>query len=231
MKIVRNYIEPKLTVLVFGATGLVGKELISILEKDDRYGRITIANRRKISYTNDCIKEIMVDFKQLQNIENYFKVDHVFICLGSTIKKAGSQEQFVKIDLQYPTEIAMMAKKNGVSSLVHISALGANKESSNFYLNIKGRVEEEIENFGPRYSFSVRPSLLLGQREEKRVAEGFGQFFATKLGFLMIGGLKQYRAIKARDVASAMVEIANKKPEQKHILSEDLKVISRYNSM
>ena len=230
MKIIRNYQPPKLKVLVFGATGLVGKELIEILKKDDRYDRIVISNRRRIGYTHERIHEVVVDFDNLKQTKEHFKVDQVFICLGTTIKKAGSQQQFEKVDLFYPIEIAKIAALCYINTLVHVSALGADKNASNFYLRTKGKVEEGIEKHGPRLTFAVQPSMLFGKREEKRIGENIGKFLMKKLEFLMIGKLKKYRGIEAKDVASAMIEIANKKPNQKRIPSEQLKVISKYNS-
>lgn len=120
-----------------------------------------------------------------------------------------------------------LAKANQVSVLVHISALGANPDSSNFYSKTKGKAEEQVERNGPEQTYAVQPSMLLGDRNEKRVGESIGKFLMKNLEFLMQGPLKKYRAIEAYDVADSMMKIAQHLPEEKRIESEKLKVISK----
>lgn len=102
--------EPTLSALVFGATGLVGSELIKLLCQGKIYHKVIVANREKKNYTNSMIEEVIVDFNALKKSESIFNVDHVFICLGTTINKAGSKEAFEKVDLQYPVQIAKTGK-------------------------------------------------------------------------------------------------------------------------
>ena len=217
------------TALLFGATGLVGQKLLELLLEDERYEKIRVANRKSKNYSNTKIEEVIVDFSALEKHAESFKVDHVFICLGTTIKKAGSKPAFEKVDLEYPTKIAKLSKQNGVKQLVLISALGANSDSSSFYMKTKGNAEKLIWENGPANSYAVRPSMLFGKREEFRLGEKIGIFFMKNLEFLMQGGAKRYRGIYDTEVAEAMLFIANAAPKQKTFDSDELKAISTSN--
>ncbi len=221
--------SPNKTALLFGATGLVGTKLLELLLEDERYEKIRVANRKSKNYSNTKIEEVIVDFSALEKHADCFKVDHVFICLGTTIKKAGSKPAFEKVDLEYPTEIAKLSKHNGVKQLVHISAMGANSTSSNFYAKTKGSAEKLIWENGPENSYAVRPSMLFGDRNEFRLGEKIGIFFMKNLKFLMQGGLKKYRGIYDAEVAEAMLFIANAGPKQKSFDSDELKAIATSN--
>tara|TARA_B110000503_G_C7159309_1_gene418859 strand:+ start:1002 stop:1670 length:669 start_codon:yes stop_codon:yes gene_type:complete len=214
------------TALVFGATGLVGKKVLQLLIEDERYSSITVANRSSKEYTSPKVKEAIVDFSNLGASAELFIVNHVFICLGTTIKKAGSKPAFEKVDIEYPHQIAKLAKKANVNQLVHISAIGANSGSSNFYTRTKGKAEEVIWEDGPSNSYAVRPSMLFGDREEFRLGEKIGIFFMKTVQFLMIGSAKKYRGIYDEEVAQAMIFIANSSPKQKAFDSDELKAIA-----
>tara|TARA_B110000046_G_scaffold52102_1_gene58187 strand:- start:61950 stop:62618 length:669 start_codon:yes stop_codon:yes gene_type:complete len=214
------------TALVFGGTGLVGQKLVDLLAEDERYTTVRVANRRTKNYTNAKIEEVLVDFESLDKCAGFFKVDDVFICLGTTIKKAGSNPAFEKVDLEYPTQISKLAKQHGVGQLVHISAIGANANSSNFYTQTKGRAEVSIWESGPEKSYAVRPSMLFGDRKEFRLVEKIGIFFMKTFQFLMIGAVEKYRGIYDEEVAQAMIFIANSCPKQKAFDSYELKAIA-----
>jgi len=214
------------TALLFGATGFVGSKLLELLTEDERYTEIVVANRSSKKYNNPKIKEVIVDFSNLKSSAGLFKVDHVFICLGTTIKKAGCQAAFEKVDLEYPHQIATLAKQTNVKQLVHISAIGANSNSSNFYTKTKGKAEEAIWKDGPENSYAVRPSMLFGDRKEFRLGEKIGIALMKTFGFLLIGGAKKYKGIYDEEVAQAMVFIANSCPRQKAFNSDELKSIA-----
>lgn len=214
------------TALVFGATGLVGQKLLDLLVKDERYTKVRVANRRAKDYKDSKIEEMIVDFNNLEQQADLFKVDHVFICLGTTIKKAGSKPAFEKVDLEFPTQIARLAKQNKVKQLVHISAIGANSKSGNFYTKTKGKAEESIWEVGPENSYAVRPSMLFGNREEFRLGEKIGIAVMKTFGFLLVGSAKKYKGIYDKEVANAMIFIANAAPKQKAFNSDELKSIA-----
>ncbi|MBL4709631.1 MAG: NAD-dependent epimerase/dehydratase family protein [Flavobacteriales bacterium] len=217
------------TALLFGATGLVGEKLLGFLDEDQRYDKVYVVNRRSKKYTSSKIVESVIDFADLKEHQHLFEADHVFISLGTTIKKAGSQEAFEKVDYELQLQIAKLAKAKKVSQLVYVSALGANASSSNFYMRTKARLEDAIEREGPKGSYVVRPSMLFGNRKEKRLGESIGIFLMKNLEFLMIGAFKKYRGIYDADVAEAMIFIANSTPKQKAFDSDELKAISTSN--
>ena len=211
---------------VFGASGLVGSQLVELLIKDPNYNRIVVGNRHPIDYGSSKVTEVVIDFNSLEEYDSLFDVDELFICLGTTIKKAGSKSKFEYVDLQLPLSIAAEAKKAQVKCLTMISALDANSKSTNFYLKTKGRAENAIMKLDFPNCFFVRPSLLLGKRSEKRIAEGIAQWWMKKLNFLFIGPLKKYKAIKAIDVARSMLFICNSKQDGVIFSSEKLQEFS-----
>lgn len=207
---------------VFGATGLVGKKVVEQLTENESYQTIFVPNRKEITYENDKIKALTIDFDQMERYSELFEVDHIFICLGTTIKKAGSKEAFQKVDLELPERIATMAVNNSVKALVLISSIGADANASNFYLKTKGQAEEAVKNILMERAYIVRPSMLLGNREEFRLGEEIGKMVVKGLYFLIP---KKYRGIYDSEVAAAMIQIAQKLPNQQVFRSDELKRI------
>jgi uncharacterized protein YbjT (DUF2867 family) len=205
---------------VFGATGLVGKQLVEQLTENDTYREVVVPNRREVSYKSEKVKSLKIDFDQLETYTNLFEVDHIFICLGTTIKKAGSKDTFQKVDLELPKRIAELASQTNVKSVVMISSLGAEKETSNFYLKTKGQAEEALKKSLNERAYIVRPSMLLGQRDEFRLGEEIGKMLMKGLSFLIP---KKYRGIYDYQVAAAMIHIAKEQPKQDVFLSNELK--------
>ncbi len=193
--------------LVFGATGLVGKQLIQQLVAIEEIERIHIVNRREQLYSSNKIKQYVIDYSSLEEKNEIFKVDQVYICLGTTIKKAGSKANFEEVDLILAVRIAKMAANNSVEKLIMISSMGAEEKSSNFYLSTKGKAENQIKRLEIPQTYFVRPSLLLGDRKEKRVGESIAKIVMSSLSFLFIGPFKNYKAIKDTTVAKAMIHI------------------------
>ncbi len=211
---------------VFGATGLVGKEVIQLLSDDNRYSKIIIANRHLQNYQNNKLHELEVDFNCLVNYPPLFQCDHLFICLGTTIKKAGSKERFNAVDLCIPTEIAKLGAKFKTGALILISSLGANAKSSNFYLQTKGKAEQAFFSQAHKRAYVVRPSMLFGKRKERRVGEQIGKVVLRLFAFLLVGKYSKYKGISGRKVAQAMIFILNAKPKQQLFESNDLEAIA-----
>ena len=198
----------KRAALLVGATGLVGGHCLNYLLKDDKYHQIVALTRRNLDFRNPKLEQYIVDFDRLENYTDQIKADDIFCCLGTTIKKAGSQEAFRQVDYHYPLQIAKLAVKNGARQFLLISSLGANKDSKIFYNRVKGEIEAAIREI-PFYGIQIfRPSLLVGERAEYRTGEKVGEFFLKMVKPVMIGKWKKYRAITAANVAKAMVEIA-----------------------
>ena len=148
------------------------------------------------------------------------KGDDIFICLGTTIKKAGSVKKMEEVDRDLPVALATVASANGVKRIAVVSALGANPRSSNYYLRIKGEMERDIQKLKFENIAIVRPSLLLGERKEKRAGEFIGKMVMKTFKPVLIGKMKKYRGIHGKDVAKAMIAILQK-PQVKTVYESD----------
>lgn len=212
----------KYSATVFGATGLVGKQLVEQLAENDAYDKVLVANRREIDYENDKITSMVIDFNCLEDYASLFEVNHLFICLGTTIKKAGSKENFKKVDLELPKEISKLSAKHSVDKVLMISSIGANAKSSNFYTKTKGEAEEVLKEILGDKAFIVRPSMLLGDRKEFRFGEEVGKVIVKALSFLIP---KKYKGIYDYEVARAMIKIAQSQTNQQVFESDELNKI------
>jgi uncharacterized protein YbjT (DUF2867 family) len=190
--------------LLIGATGLTGTECLKLLLNDDFYSGVEIWVRRPTGISHPKLIENVIDFDKIHQIEN-LKADHVFCCLGTTIGKAGSQENFYKIDHDYVLACAKVAERSQAGKFLYISSIGANIASGNFYLRTKGQVEESLSQLIIPSVVIFRPSMLLGNRKEFRLGERIGKAIMTVFQFLMIGSLRKYRGIQASQVANAMI--------------------------
>jgi uncharacterized protein YbjT (DUF2867 family) len=204
------------TAIIVGATGLIGKQLTQLLLEDKRYSEIKLLVRRPIETQNEKLKVIIFDFDDPDT--SVVTADEIFCCLGTTIKTAGSQSAFLKVDFEYVLNIARKGFENGVIKFAMISSMGASKDSRVFY-NKKGQIEEAVIQIGFEGCYILRPSLLLGERSESRPGEQIGKFFMTAFSFLIP---KKYKAIKAEQVAKAMIAIMNSGTKGVQVLESDL---------
>ncbi|MNI65928.1 hypothetical protein D3C73_1214600 [compost metagenome] len=193
---------------MLGATGLIGKAVTQELLAGG-WDEVRVLVRAPLALNHPKLKQTSIDWDKLGQYKERFEgVYAVFCCLGTTIKTAGSQQQFERVDLDYPLEAAGIAKACGVKQFLVVSSVGANAKSRNFYTRTKGRVEEGLAAAGFHGLHIFRPSLLLGERAEYRLGERVGAVFMKALDFAMVGKLAQYRAIPGAKVAKAMVNIA-----------------------
>ena len=190
------------TSLVIGSTGLVGKKLLFELAKKE--SEVIAITRRFISNLPENVSLLNINFDDFVENGSLPSCDHIYICLGTTIKKAGSQSEFKKVDFDYCLSFAKKAREAGATKISLISSVGANPYANNFYLKTKGEVEEEIKKIDFQAINIFRPSLLLGQRDESRFLEKIGQNLSSFINFFLIGHLRKYRSIKASDVAYCM---------------------------
>jgi len=188
--------------LVIGSTGLVGKKLLFELAKKE--SEVIAITRRFISNLPENVSLLNINFDDFVENGSIPSCDHLYICLGTTIKKAGSQSEFKKVDFDYCLSFAKKARKVGATKISLISSVGANPCANNFYLKTKGEVEEEIKKIDFQAINIFRPSLLLGQRAESRFLEKIGQNLSSFINFFLIGHLRKYRSIKASNVAYCM---------------------------
>jgi len=214
--------------LVLGSTGLVGGLLLDKLLSGKDYDSVSILVRREIPIHYPGLQQHVVDFDKLKDRPELFKADHVFCCLGTTIKKAKTKEAFRKVDYEYPVMAAEMALKKGAQKFMIITALGANPKSKIFYNRVKGEVESSVSKMPFEAVHIFRPSLLLGERQEKRAGEKTGIAFYNLLSPLFIGPLKKYRGISAEAVALVMKDRA-KSNDQGVCIHESSEIQLLYN--
>jgi len=195
------------TAIIAGASGLIGRELIQKLVNSDQYQIIYSLVRKKSGFIHEKIREMIIDFDKLGQLKFEEPVDDVFCTLGTTMKQAGSREKFKKVDYEYVVALANLAKQAGASKFLVISSMGADPKSSVFYSQVKGMTEETLKNIGFKQLVILRPSLLLGERSEKRIAERWSGFFLKALNPLIPDN---YKAIPAERVAESMLKMALK---------------------
>jgi uncharacterized protein YbjT (DUF2867 family) len=188
--------------LIAGATGLIGKELLQMLLEDDNYTSVHSLVRKPTELKHSKLKEFVVDFDQLQSYPEAFALDDVFCCLGTTMKKAGTKEAFRKVDYDYPLAIAEQSLKAGAKQYLIVTAMGSDASSRIFYNKVKGEIEQDLKKMPFESLLIFRPSLLLGDRNEKRVGEDIGKVLMKLIPY--IGPLKKYKPILGKQVAFAM---------------------------
>jgi uncharacterized protein YbjT (DUF2867 family) len=215
------------TAIIFGATGLVGNLLLEELAKTETYSTVRIFVRQQTGISLPGVEEIVTDFSDPGSLSSQIHGDDLFICLGTTIRKAGSVANMEKIDRDLPVLVSKMARNNGARGVAVVSSIGASSGSTNYYLRIKGEMEEEILKTGFERIVIVRPSMLLGDRKEKRTGEIIGQVVMKTVQPVLMGKLKKFRAIHGRDVAKAMIDRLQGEPGQMIIESDELQRIAR----
>ena len=208
------------TSIIIGASGLVGSFITLKLLDDDRYEKVKVFVRNSLDIKHPKLEENIVNFDNLAEWSNKIIGSEIYSALGTTLKKAGSKEKQYKIDFTYQYDIAKAACENNVKSFLLVSSLGENYKSNNFYLRMKGSLDEKIQQLAFDKIRIFRPSVLIGLRSEKRFGESLGikiDGAVTKI----IPTLKKYRPIEASQVAEAMIKSANQN------LSDKIKI---YNS-
>lgn len=180
-----------------------------MLLADNRYSKVTIFVRNRTILADEKLEEIVVDFNRIDDYAHHIKGDDLFCCIGTTQKKAGSKEAFRNVDFKIPANLARIAATNKIPSFLVVSSIGAKATSSNFYLHVKGEMEAQVQKMNIPKTIILRPSLLLGERKEYRFAEELAKKLSPVNDFFMVGRLKKYRSIKAKDVARAMIKLAH----------------------
>jgi uncharacterized protein YbjT (DUF2867 family) len=199
--------------------------LLEELEKAGNYQTIKIFVRQTAGISLPVVEEIITDFSNIGGLGADLKGDDLFICLGTTIKKAGSIESMEKVDRDLPVDIAILARKNGVKRVAVVSSIGADPASKNYYLRIKGEMEQGILTTGFEKTVIVRPSMLMGERKERRPGEIAGKVVMKVIKPVLSGKLLKFRAIHGRDVARAMIMLLDKETDKKIYESDDLQKI------
>ena len=195
------------TALLFGASGLVGNHLLNQLISNNNYSKIKLFVRSTIDISDPKIEIIQTDFNNLENHKEDIIGDDCFFCIGTTKKNSPDKNEYKRVELEVPKQVAQIAKSNSVNSFVFISSGYADPKSSGDYLKFKGEVEEELKKLNFPKLGIMRPSFLLGDRKEKRVGEKIGIFVFKLLSPLFLGPLKKMKPIHSATVAKAMIAI------------------------
>jgi uncharacterized protein YbjT (DUF2867 family) len=212
----------KKTATLIGATGLIGANLLQELLNDPYFETVRILIRRPLDITNPKLEKKLVDFTDAESyklaLENS---DAVFCAIGTTQKKVkGDKVAYRKIDFDIPVKAAKFCKETGCEKFILVSSVGANSKSNNFYLKLKGEVEDAVKAIGIKATHLMQPSALLGARKESRPGERIAQVMMKLFSFLIPS---RYKAIEAKDVAMAMLRAA--KEEEEGVFVYDYKEI------
>jgi uncharacterized protein YbjT (DUF2867 family) len=190
-------------VLLAGATGLVGGEILQALLVDPTVAEVHVLSRRAIDVSHSKLQLHVVDFRQLPPLP---QVDEVYLALGTTIRVAGSEAAFRAVDFDANLAVATAAVASGARRVALVSAADANARSSVFYLSVKGALEEALASLNLSALVIARPSLLLGNRDALKQPPRLGEKLSTPILKLLAPVLpKRYRPIHARAVARSLL--------------------------
>jgi uncharacterized protein YbjT (DUF2867 family) len=206
------------TALVIGATGLVGNLLTHQLVDSPIYDKVKVLVRKSLPWQHPRLQEVQFDFDHPNGLVT--QADDIFCCLGTTIKKAGSQEAFKKVDYQYSLDIARLGLANGARQFAIVTAMGADSKSMLFYNRVKGDVERDLAALNYPTLLIFRPSLLMGSRrqEDSRLGERVAERIMSFLNPVIPG---KYKGIQASKVAKAMLTTTQQGLIGKHIFESD----------
>jgi uncharacterized protein YbjT (DUF2867 family) len=207
-----------LTANVIGATGLVGKQLVSQLLENEHFGKVRIFVRRDSGLSHPKLEQLIVDFADEKTWAKKLTGDVLFSALGTTLKQAGSKAKQYEVDFTFNLNFAQKAKANGIENYVLVSSIGANSKSALFYTRIKGELDDTVANLGFENLTILRPSYLSGERDEKRWME---ELSLPIVGFVTKLILKKYRPISGGIVAKAMINGVLKPHPEKTIWEAD----------
>jgi uncharacterized protein YbjT (DUF2867 family) len=199
-------------VTLIGATGLIGGNLLELLLKDRSIHTVRALVRKTIVSSDPKLQQFVINFEDPKAYEPHMAgTEAVFCAVGTTNSKVkGDKELYKKVDFDIPVFAAKAAAKCGVYAFVLVSSVGANPENNqNFYLKLKGVTEEAVCKEMIPSVYIMRPSLILGERNERRFTEKLAQSVMPVISWALSGSAAKYKAIKAEEVAQAMQAAAN----------------------
>jgi len=213
--------------LLFGSSGLVGGHLLNQLIKDKNYSKIKLFVRTTPEVSDPKVEIIKTDFHNLQNHIDDIIGDDCFVCIGTTKQNSPDKDEYKRVELDIPKEIAKIAKSNFLNSFIFVSALYANPKSFADYVKFKGLVEAELEKLNFSKLAIMRPSFLMGDRKEKRVSEKIGIYVFKLLSPLPLGPLKKMKPIHSETVAKAMIAVIQNDIQQTIFESNEIAGLSQ----
>lgn len=210
--------------IVIGGTGLTGSWVVKLLNNHFDYERIIVYSRKELpeDLRLEKVESIILQTITTEALQPTFSGDEVYCCIGTTRKKTPNQEEYRAIDLGIPVLVAKLCKEKGIAHYAVVSALGANSKSSIFYNRLKGEMEAAVFAEQIEHTYILRPSIILGNRQEYRLGERIGVTVIKAISFLLIGGLKKYRGVEAKSIAARMIEMCNSKLPSQIIESDKI---------
>lgn len=196
--------------IIAGSTGLIGSKLLQILLRESFYDEVFILVRKKIDFDHKKITQLVVNFDQLDSYADTLTGHALFSCLGTTNAKTPDKTIYRHIDHDYPVHLAQLALKNGIGQYHLVSSIGADTGSPFFYTKTKGETEADIRQLGLPALYIYRPSMLTGDRQEKRSMEKALIALYKIIDPLLFGSWKKYRSIAGETVAMAMYKQSTK---------------------
>ena len=209
--------------IIIGATGATGKDLVDLLLQDSVFDAIHVFVRRPLTISDPMVKTHIVDFEQIDNWKSEIQGDVLFSCLGTTLRAAGSQEAQWKVDYDYQFNFAKAARENGVPTLVLMSSMGANPQSSVFYMKMKGQLEEAVKGLGFANTIIVRPPSLI-RRNSDRWGERVGVVALKMLN--KVGIMRSMKPMSTEAVAKAMLTCSLHMKGQQVVESRELRMLA-----
>ncbi len=210
--------------IILGATGLTGSHLLELLLNDPNYDVVKVFTRKKLSIAHPKLEEHIIDLLKLSDYATQFTADVVFCCIGTTKAKTPNKDLYRAIDYGIPVEAAKLAKQNNIDHFIVISALGAKAQSKVLYSKLKGEMERDVLAQQIEHTHLLQPSLIVGNRNEKRIGEDLSKHIMKLFGFLIPA---RYKMIEAKTIAKAMAQIARKPLKEQIIPSDEIKLIAK----
>jgi nucleoside-diphosphate-sugar epimerase len=210
--------------VLFGGTGLTGGCILDLLNNDSDFKSIIVVSRKTFTHSSNKISNMVIDFSDPVEIESCIKQDSiVFSCVGTTQAQVkGDKKKYREIDFDITLNIANACKKLNAKKFLFISSGGANSSSSNFYLKLKGEIEDAVMKVKNNSLFILKPSLLLGKRNNSRIMENIGQIIMPLFSILLPESIK---AIDATTVAKCMLELSKSNMSNLNII-ENKEILS-----
>ena len=206
-------------VLLIGASGLIGSELVQLLLRDDKIKTVKVFVRKSLAITDQKLIEILVNFEHLEDFKHEFQGDALFCCIGTTRKKTPDLAAYKAIDYGIVLAAATLAKKNQVPQVHLVNAIGANISSKIFYNRLKGEIEKDVLKLDFPNTLIYQPAMLIGKRSESRPAEFIAQKLMPFFDVFLLGKTRKYHSIEAKKVAESMLDNLHKPKEGATVLS------------
>ncbi|NBW59296.1 MAG: NAD-dependent epimerase/dehydratase family protein [Crocinitomicaceae bacterium] len=206
-------------VLIIGASGLIGSELVQLLLRDDKIKTVKVFVRKSLAITDQKIREILVDFEHLEDFKHEFQGDALFCCIGTTRKKTPDLAAYKAVDYGIVLTAANLARSNHVPQVHLVSAIGAAVSSKIFYNRLKGEIEKDVLKLDFPTTLIYQPAMLIGKRSESRPAEFIAQKLMPFFDVFLLGKTRKYHSIEAKKVAESMLDNLHKPKEGATVLS------------